>query len=964
MPVRDIKTRLSIDGEAAYKKALADINREMRVLNSEMKATTSEFADNADSVEALSAKQKVLTKQIDQQKVIVASLAGAVEDATQKYGEGSKIADDYRIQMLNATATLNKMQAELKQNENALDTNRAALQQMAGELKGADQEIELARLAFKKASAGMDDWRKSEDGLNRKAEELNIVLEHQKRKMNELYGALMAVGNSGGLTAEQMHDLRRQMLLAETAVAQTEKELRDNSRALNELQGETKQAAAAVNKLGDEEQKTEKKTHDFSGAMEKVKGAASTMASGLMAAAKAIGIAAAAAGAAALGLGKEALEAAGDIQQMADVTGRTAEELQIMQYQGKNLGVELETLTGAQAKLTKTMANADAEWNKNIDAALKQEGVIAKLKAQIAEVSQKHGNHKKELASLNQKLAEATEKYRELENANGKNSEALDKLGIALYDENMQLRDSKIVMQEVIDALGKVSNETERDALAMQIFGKSAMELNPLIKAGGDELARLAEEAMKTGAVMSNDAVAGLDAFGDSIDSLKQSVTGIAGTMLNSLMPTLGPIIEGLKGLAVAAATASKTGDWSGFISGAVGMVEQIAAAATGMLPTFIKVGTQILTMLVRSLVESIPVILPQLAEAIVSLVQAITSVLATNGPMLITAAIEAIGTLIQGLLTALPMLMQAAIQIVLALVQGIAEQLPTLIPAAVDCILTLVQTLVDNLPMLIDAALALILALVDGVIAALPKIMQAAPKIITSLINGIVDALPKLLDAALEIVLALIDYFPEHQHLLIEAMPEIISAIVTGLIQAVGKIWEFVPKLWDELVKAVGSKDWGKIGKDLLNGLVEGLKKVGGNVWKALKDIVNSAVDSFKRFFGIASPSKYMRDQIGANLGSGIAEGIAGSAGLVGRAMNGLRGAIDLGAMSLSMAPTLAMAGGPSGGGYSGGGRPIGALNVNVTGPFYVRSDADIKLVAQEIHRQGVDKLRALGVK
>ena len=66
--------------------------------------------------------------------------------------------------------------------------------------------------------------------------------------------------------------------------------------------------------------------------------------------------------------------------------------------------------------------------------------------------------------------------------------EAFDQLGIAITDANGQLRDGETVFNETIKALGNIANETERDAIAMQIFGRSARDLNPLIKGGADRL--------------------------------------------------------------------------------------------------------------------------------------------------------------------------------------------------------------------------------------------------------------------------------------------------------------------------------------------------------------------------------------------------------------------------------------------------------------------------------------------
>lgn len=189
-------------------------------------------------------------------------------------------------------------------------------------------------------------------------------------------------------------------------------------------------------------------------------------------------------------LANKALDNADEIQRQADVTGLSAERVQELSYAGQNLGVDLDTITGAQAKLTKSM-----------------------------------------LAG---------------EKGTGTQAEIFKKLGVSVVDSNGNLRDAKIVMGEAFEALGKVGNETERDAMAMGIFGKSAMDLNPLIKAGKDGLSDLTTEAQNNGAVMSNEAVAGLDNFGDTLDGIKTSIVGSFGTALQGLLPQIQSLIQNI----------------------------------------------------------------------------------------------------------------------------------------------------------------------------------------------------------------------------------------------------------------------------------------------------------------------------------------------------------------------------------------------------------------------------------
>jgi hypothetical protein len=121
-------------------------------------------------------------------------------------------------------------------------------------------------------------------------------------------------------------------------------------------------------------------------------------------------------------------------------------------------------------------------------------------------------------------------------------AKAFKELGVSTTNADGTMRSAEDVFNDLITALGKIENPTERDALAMQLFGKSAQELNPLIVAGADELARLTDEAHKNGAVMGEDNVYALEAFGDTLAGLKGSFQGIIGTIAAAFLPAFQSI--------------------------------------------------------------------------------------------------------------------------------------------------------------------------------------------------------------------------------------------------------------------------------------------------------------------------------------------------------------------------------------------------------------------------------------
>ena len=120
-------------------------------------------------------------------------------------------------------------------------------------------------------------------------------------------------------------------------------------------------------------------------------------------------------------------------------------------------------------------------------------------------------------------LARNTRSMDSASKGTGAAADAYKKLGVNVKDSDGQLRNSEQVFWEVIDALGGLANETERDAISMQLFGKSAQQLNPLIAAGSKGFAELTDEARSMGAVMSGEA---LDAFGAFDDTMVRLIAG------------------------------------------------------------------------------------------------------------------------------------------------------------------------------------------------------------------------------------------------------------------------------------------------------------------------------------------------------------------------------------------------------------------------------------------------------
>ncbi len=182
-----------------------------------------------------------------------------------------------------------------------------------------------------------------------------------------------------------------------------------------------------------------------------------------------------------------AADFADDMLTLSAQTGISTDTLQELKYAAEFVDVPLETMTGSMAKMVRTMASAQSGSK------------------------------------------EASNAFRELH---------------VSITNNGKLKDSEQMFYELIDALGKIKNETERDALAMQIFGKSAQELNPLIEAGSGRLKELGEEARKLGIVLSSENIEQLGELKDHMDKLNAQTGALKLNLGLALAPALIKIFE------------------------------------------------------------------------------------------------------------------------------------------------------------------------------------------------------------------------------------------------------------------------------------------------------------------------------------------------------------------------------------------------------------------------------------
>lgn len=141
-------------------------------------------------------------------------------------------------------------------------------------------------------------------------------------------------------------------------------------------------------------------------------------------------------------------------------------------------------------------------------------------------------------------LKETTNKMQEARDGNEATALAYQNLGVAITDADGQLRSAEDVFYDTIDALGQMKNQTERDAIAMDLMSESAQELNPLIEIGSDGLKQYAQEAHSMGYVLDNEALTALTEVDDAYQRLQKSQEGAKNQLSAEFAPYLTEFYE------------------------------------------------------------------------------------------------------------------------------------------------------------------------------------------------------------------------------------------------------------------------------------------------------------------------------------------------------------------------------------------------------------------------------------
>lgn len=547
-------------------------------------------------------------------------------------------------------------------------------------------------------------------------------------------------------------------------------------------------------------------------------------------------------------------------------------------------------------------------------------------------------------------------------------------------------------LTDMSDNANKMGTSMELIQNAYNGFAKANYTMLDNLKLGyggtKEEMARLIKEAAAMTDVQKELGIA-VDAtdmsFGNIVNAISvvQKNMKITGTTADEAGRTIAGSVQSMKSA------------WTNLVTGLADGNADIGKLVDNLVTTIVGDGTEnnlgvlgnvmpavktalsgasrLVSELLPKIVQEIPSIinenLPVLAEAAISIIQSLVDGISENQEMLMETAFETITFLAESFIEMLPQIVALGLDLIVSLANGIAESLPTLIPTIIDVVLQIVNTLTnpETLINIVDAAVDIILALVQGLIGAIPELIRAVPKIIASIVTVIIAELPTIVSAAIDIVFALINgligAIPElvaaipnliigivngllnNLDKIILAAPKIILSLITGLIGAIPQLVMAIPKVIMSIVKTFMDYDWSSLGKNIVQGLKDGIAKMWSNLKNWFRNLFGDLIGIAKKILGIASPSKVFK-----KIGGFTAEGFgAGFEDEFAHVKDDMEDALNFDDASVGINASIRKVGtGAAGGAF--GGTSIGNININIDGAKYTDEQSLASAIALEI--------------
>lgn len=523
-----ISTKIKLDGEAEYKQRISEINAALGTLDSKIKLLNTTYAGNENSIKGLTEINEVLNQKILTQRDKVEQLQEMLQKSAKAYGISDTTTQKYQQQLNNAEAALVKMERALADNTSKLEAAGGAADNFSdgladlaertnklGESLRGDKEqkykqsidqlnasIDVLDAQMRKVAAEYEDSADSADLMAKKNDILTQKIIQQANKVDLLESAFKNATEYYEIGAVETSRWEKELANAEAELYKMENQLKRNTEQMAKANEETGESAQSMGEIGDAAEEAGK------------------------------------------GMGN-----LGDV--VNGLTSKLGIQLPDSMKTSMNGMLQLDTTTVAVAggfaavaaaivKAEKALISMTKEAASNADDLLTLASVTGTTTDSVQELNYMADLTDVSFDRIKDSLKETTNKMQEAATGTGDAYEAYKRLKVEITNTDGSLRSAQDVFYDTIDALGEIKNQTERDALAMDLMSESAQELNPLIDLGGEKMRAYAQEAHDMGYVLDNDALKSLQGVDDAYSRLQKTQEGVK----NQLAVEFAPYLE------------------------------------------------------------------------------------------------------------------------------------------------------------------------------------------------------------------------------------------------------------------------------------------------------------------------------------------------------------------------------------------------------------------------------------
>lgn len=766
-----IGSKITLDGEADFNKAIKNINNTMRLLRSEAKKNTQEFALNKDQLGYCTSQYSTLSRTMDEQRNKVAIIQKALEDATKQYGENSDAVRKWRTDLNYAQGDLAKTSASLNEMRETLDS--ADETNFKEAVLKIDDSLSILNSNMKKNSAVFLENKDQMALWTAQGKTLSESVEKQQEKIELIKTALQKANEKFGDGSEQVRSWTLKLNNAEAELAKTNAKLNETKEELEKVK--EKKPETAIEKFGASLKNVHDKLDSFKekiNVFDKLKNKLNDAKERFTYFRKGADDA----GDSLEKAGKKSIKF-GDLIKAHVISDVIVNGLKSVASACKSIAKGVfdfvkESVAGF-GELEQNLGGAEAVFGSHVDA------VVEKSKSAYKDMGVAQSEY---LATANKMgslfQGSGLSQERSLELTTKAMQRATDVASVMGIDTSQALESIAGAAKgnfTMMDNLGVAMNATTLQAYAA---GKGINFV--WNKASNAEKAELAMQMFfeKTEQYAGN--------FAREAESTLTGSIGMAKSALQTLKENLGNSEADLKPMIMNLLNSVKA-----VVRNAAPVVQNVTNAILEQTPSLLNAGAQMVNSLLDGLVSNLAPIL--------------------------SGAVDVVFTLVDGIVANLDPIMQAAVTLIVVLVGALADNIDKVIDAAFTLVDSLVNALLqdDNLSKILNSAVRLVIEISTGLIANAPRLVPAAFQLIGGIVKGLWDNKGLVVDAIVKVCKAILDGF--RNFFGIHSPSTVFAGLGKNLLEG---LWNGIKNMKDWLIRKI---------KSLGSAVTEAMKSVLG---------------------------------------------------------------------------------------------------------------------------------------